>query len=66
MSDQPLFDMPERQLVEGDKVVVQTIWGDEHGVVSRVVPDTYYHALVEVVLERGDTITIGSNRVVRA
>lgn len=63
MSDQPLFEMKPQQLRQGDHVTVQTIWGDEGGIVSRVVPDTYYYSLVEVVLERGDTITISANRV---
>lgn len=66
MSEQPLFDMQPRQLRKGDRVTVLTIWGDEPGVVSRAVPDTYYHSLVEVVLERGDTITISTNRVKKA
>ena len=62
--DLPLFDADERQVFRaGDKVVVQTIWGDERGVVRRLVPDTYYYALLEITLERGDTITINPSRV---
>lgn len=67
MSEQEsLFEMPSRPLRKGDSVVVQTIWGDEGGIVSRVIPDTYYYTLVEVALQRGDTITIPANRVVTA
>jgi hypothetical protein len=65
MTDLPLFEMKPLQLSRGDRVVVQTIWGDEVGTVCRAVPDTYYYSLVEVALERGDTITISANRVKR-
>ena len=66
MTDQPLFEMQPQHFRQGDRVIVQTIWGDEHGIVRRLQPDTYYYALVEVALERGDTITISTNRVMPA
>lgn len=64
--DEPLFEMKSHFFAVGDRVIVQTIWGDERGVVRRLTPDTYYYALVEVTLERGDTITISPNRVLAA
>lgn len=62
MSEQPLFDMVPRDVLHlSDKVVVQTIWGDEHGEVLDLMED---NSLVEVALERGDIITIATNRVI--
>lgn len=34
--DQPMFDIEPVVIVKGDRVVVQTIWGDEHGTVAFV------------------------------
>lgn len=55
--DEPLFDLDPTDLPPGVHVIVQTIWGDEHGVVTG-----YEDGLVAVGLQRGDTIYISPTR----
>jgi len=52
-----LFDMEPAPLHPGDKVQVQTIWGNETGTVTGVTREDGY-PMVELDMENGDTITI--------
>lgn len=60
-----LFDLNEESAFDkGDRVVVQTIWGDELGTVRGVTTENGY-PMIEVAMERGDRITINVARVRR-
>lgn len=65
MDDEPtLFDAtPVPRLQKGDRVLVQTMWGQEEAVVVDVHYDDGY-PMVSCDTESGDCITLGVARVV--
>lgn len=66
IEDEPLFALASEPLRVGDKVTVQTIWGDETGLVLGLVTGAPY-PMARVLLDvSSDEISINIARVVRA
>lgn len=61
----PLFDVdPSPRLAKGDRVLVQTMWGEERAMVLRVIYEDNF-PLVQVETPSGDRISISVARVTR-
>lgn len=61
--DEPMFEVAPRDFGVGDRVIVQTIWGEEPGTVRLIEPRAGEFPIAMCDMDMGDTVSIQLARI---